>query len=316
MTDFQINDADLAGFKGKVAVITGTNWAHWFYSYSRLNFTGGSSGIGLATVDLLQSLGAVVVSGDIQDPPVKSDLLFVKTDVRSWTDLASLFKAAKDKHGRVDYVFANAGIGPRADYLNLGVDENGDVQEPNKDTLDINFSSVVNTVTLGAHYLKSNAEGGSIVIMGSSTGLHPVRAVDYCKIMRRPHASINHWLVTSASAKAGIIGFGRSFSKLVEVAGLPIHVNTLAPSWTATQVLPDLKDLLAAVSQNCQSTEVVARAVAYLMATKSRNGDLIFVCDGKYTEIEKSILAPAYESIKGTSLSDDAVLAKVMALAG
>jgi hypothetical protein len=52
------------------------------------------------------------------------------------------------------------------------------------------------------------------------------------------------------------------------------------------------------------------------MATKSRNGDLLFVCDGKYSEIEKSILAPAYESIKGTSLSDDAVLAKVMALAG
>jgi hypothetical protein len=110
----------------------------------------------------------------------------VKTDVRSWTDLANLFKAAKDKHGRIDYVFANAGIGPRADYLNLAVNENGDVQEPNKDTLDINFSSVVNTVTLGAHYLKSNAEGGSIVIMGSSTGLHPVRAVDYCMSPSRP----------------------------------------------------------------------------------------------------------------------------------
>jgi hypothetical protein len=153
---------------------------------AKLIFAGGSSGIGLATVDLLQSLGAVVVSGDIQEPPVKSDLLFVKTDARSWTDLTILFKAAKDKHGRVDYVFANAGIGPRADYLNLAVNENGDVQEPNKDTLDINFSSVVNTVTLGAHYLKSNAEGGSIVIMGSSTGLHPVRAVDYCKSPRRP----------------------------------------------------------------------------------------------------------------------------------
>jgi NAD(P)-dependent dehydrogenase (short-subunit alcohol dehydrogenase family) len=112
---------------------------------------------------------------------VKGDFLFVQTDVRSWANLAKLFKAAKDKHGRVDYVFANAGIGPRADYLNLDVDENGDLQEPNKDTLDINFSSVVNTVTLGAHYLKGQAEGGSIVIMGSSTGLHPMRAVDYCE---------------------------------------------------------------------------------------------------------------------------------------
>jgi hypothetical protein len=34
MTDFQINDTDLAGFKGKVAVITGTNWAYECYSCS------------------------------------------------------------------------------------------------------------------------------------------------------------------------------------------------------------------------------------------------------------------------------------------
>jgi NAD(P)-dependent dehydrogenase (short-subunit alcohol dehydrogenase family) len=118
----------------------------------------------------------------------------------------------------------------------------------------------------------------------------------------------------AATAKAGVIGFGRSFARLVEVAGLPIRVNTLAPSWTATQVLPDLKSLLDAVSESCQSPDVVARAVAYLMASKSRHGDLIFVCNGRFTEIEKAVLAPAYEAIKGDSLSDDAVLAKVMAL--
>ncbi|KAF1945261.1 NAD(P)-binding protein [Clathrospora elynae] len=281
MAEFQITDADLTGFAGKVAIITG-----------------GSSGIGLATVELLSSLGCLVVSGDIQAPPAVGEFLFVQTDVRSWTDLTKLFKAAKDKHGRIDYVFANAGIGPRADYLNLAVDEAGELQEPNKDTLDINLNSVVNTVTLAGHYLKENAEGGSIVIMGSSTGLHPVRAADY------------------STAKSGVLGWGRGYARVVEAAGLPIRVNTLAPSWTATQVLPDLKDLLAAVSQACQPTSVVARAVAYLMADKSRHGEVIFVCDGKYTEIEKSVLAPAYETIKGDSLSDDAVLAKVMALAG
>lgn len=40
------------------------------------------------------------------------------------------------------------------------------------------------------------------------------------------------------------------------------------------------------------------------------------MCDGKYREVEKAILAPAYESIKGNTLSDDAVLAKVLALGG
>jgi hypothetical protein len=81
-------------------------------------------------------------------------------------------------------------------------------------------------------------------------------------------------------------------------------------------VLPDLETLLNAVSQGYQSPAIVARAVAYLMATNSRHGDLIYVCEGKFKEIEKSILAPAYETIKGASLSDDEVLAKVQALGG
>jgi hypothetical protein len=132
-------------------------------------------------VELLLSLGATVVSGDIQNPPAEGDFLFVQTDVRKWADLTKLFKAAKDKHGRVDYVFANAGIGPRADYLNLAVGSDGELLPPCPDTVDINLNSVVNTVTLATHYLK--AEGGSIVIMGSSTGLHPMRAVDYCKCL-------------------------------------------------------------------------------------------------------------------------------------
>lgn len=281
MTDFQINDGDLTGFQGKVAIVTG-----------------GSSGIGLATVELLLSLGASVVSGDIQQPPAKGDFLFVQTDVKSWTDLTKLFKAAKDRYGRIDYVFANAGIGPRANYLALEVDEKGDLQEPNKDTLDINLNSVVNTATLAVHHLKEQAEGGSIVLMGSSTSLHPVRAVDY------------------STAKSGVLGFARGFGRLVEAAGLPIRVNCLAPSWTATQVLPDLEMLLKAVAQESQSPAVVARAVAYLMADKSRHGEVIFVCDGKYKEIEKAILAPAYETIKGDGPSDDDVLAKVFALAG
>lgn len=122
------------------------------------------------------------MSGDIQAPPAAhKNALHVQTDVRQWADLTKLFKAAKEKHGRVDYVFANAGIGPRADYLALEVDENGDPKEPNHDTIDINLDSVVKTVTLATHYIKAQPEGGAIVIMGSSTGLHPVRAVDYCK---------------------------------------------------------------------------------------------------------------------------------------
>lgn len=99
----------------------------------------------------------------------------------SWADLSTLFEKAKKRHGRIDHVFANAGIGPRANYLELETDENGDLKEPITEVLDINLKSVINTACLGVHYMKQQPEGGSIVLMGSSTGLQPLRAPDYCK---------------------------------------------------------------------------------------------------------------------------------------
>jgi hypothetical protein len=52
------------------------------------------------------------------------------------------------------------------------------------------------------------------------------------------------------------------------------------------------------------------------MADKSRHGDVIYISDGEYTEIEKAVLWPAYESIKGEGKpSDDEVLRRILALA-
>ncbi|KAH6645031.1 short chain dehydrogenase [Truncatella angustata] len=283
MAEFQIKDQDLTSVEGKVVVLTG-----------------GSSGIGLATVELLLSLGASVVSGDIQAPAEKPSgaFTFVKTDVTKWSDLVALFKQAKETYGRIDAVFANAGLGPRADYLSTEVDENGDLKEPTYALFDVSLKGVINTATLAIFYLRQQAEGGSIVINGSSTGLQRVRAVDY------------------STAKHGTLGLGRSLTALTSAAGLPIRVNTLTPTWTDSQVLPNLKGLLAAINVDLQPASVVARAAALMIADKSRHGNVIYIERGTYKEIDDAVLLPAHANQiigEGYPFEDD-VLARVQAL--
>lgn len=142
---------------------------------------GGSSGIGLATVNTLLSQGASVVNADLQPPAqqLEGAYTFVQANVAVWADLVVLFKNTKEIYGRVDHVFANAGVGPRINYLSTEVDENGDLKEPSHELLDVNLKGVINTATLAIHYMRDQPEGGSIVINGSSTGLQRIRAVDY-----------------------------------------------------------------------------------------------------------------------------------------
>ncbi len=78
--------------------------------------TGGSTGIGAATVEILSKAGAKVVLGDTnkdageQLSKEHSAITFVQCDVTSYTDLYKLFKTAYDQHGRVDHAISCAGI--------------------------------------------------------------------------------------------------------------------------------------------------------------------------------------------------------------
>ncbi|KAJ4130238.1 hypothetical protein NW768_007221 [Fusarium equiseti] len=283
MAEFTIQDEQLTGLRGKVIILTG-----------------GSSGIGLATVDYLLNLGASVVSGDVQPPPKQHEgsFTFVKTDVSVWSDLVALFKKAKEVYGRIDHVFANAGLGPRADYLSMQTDDNGDLIEPNHALFDVSLKGALNTCVLAIYHLRQQAEGGSIVIMGSTTGLQRVRAVDY------------------STAKHGVIGLGRGLVPLIDAAKLPIRVNTLAPSWTDSSVLPDLKTLLGAINVDLQPASVVSRCVAFLMADNSRNGQLVHIELGKYKEIDEAILLPMWGKIKSDNVPwEDDVLRRLGELA-
>lgn len=266
-------------------------------------------------MDYLLNLGASVVSGDVQPPPKQHEgsFTFVKTDVSVWSDLVALFKKTKEVYGRIDHVFANAGLGPRADYLSMQTDDNGDLIEPNHALFDVSLKGALNTCVLAIYHLRQQPEGGSIVIMGSTTGLQRVRAVDYCKLfISQPKPN----LTIPATAKHGVIGLGRGLVPLIDAAKLPIRVNTLAPSWTDSSVLPDLRTLLGAINVDLQPASDVSRCVAFLMADNSRNGQLVHIELGKYKEIDEAILLPMWGKIKSDNVPwEDDVLKRLSELA-
>ena len=80
--------------------------------------TGGTSGIGLATAQRFAAEGAkVVVTGRRQAElgaavkDIGGSAVGVRGDVANLSDLDRLYATVKEKHGRVDVLFANAGAG-------------------------------------------------------------------------------------------------------------------------------------------------------------------------------------------------------------
>ncbi|KAK4543155.1 hypothetical protein LTR36_005933 [Oleoguttula mirabilis] len=277
MTEFTIKDNDFASLAGKSVVVTG-----------------GSSGIGLATAKLLLDIGASVVSGDLNPPPIEHEkLAFVETDVAQWTDLKSLFKRAKDLHGRIDHVFANAGISGRADYMADQFDEDGELLEPSIVTYDINLRGMINTSYLGIHYMRhQEPAGGSVVVTASASSFQRFRITDY------------------TVAKHGVLGFLRGMVPNLKTSGLPIRINALSPSWTVTGMVPEA--IVHALGAGVQTPEVVARSAVLLMADESRNGQLIYSWEGRYMEIEEGKLLKAGAEIVRDAKGDDAALERLI----
>jgi NAD(P)-dependent dehydrogenase (short-subunit alcohol dehydrogenase family) len=83
--------------------------------------TGGASGIGLATVQRLLSLGALVAVADLPKTtpetleslkPSREYFFYQSTDVASRTSCASFIDHVIQKFGRVDGLVNNAGVIP------------------------------------------------------------------------------------------------------------------------------------------------------------------------------------------------------------
>lgn len=233
----------------------------------------------------------MVVGSDLNTSPTShSNFTFVQVNVTKWNELVKLFKTAFEKHGRINHVYANAGISNKANYLEDRFDADGELLEPDHLVFDINLKAVVNTAYLAIHYIKKNPQGGSIALIGSTSSFQQFRVADY------------------GSAKHGVLGLMRGLVPLLEQANLPIRVNLVAPSWTVTGLVPPEVE---AAGKKTQPPEVVGKQVALLMADEKRNCNLIYSYAGKQKEIEQTIFKKALEEVLDGEVGDDIVVKRL-----
>jgi NAD(P)-dependent dehydrogenase (short-subunit alcohol dehydrogenase family) len=182
----------MARLSGKVAVVTG-----------------GNSGIGLATAKRFREEGArVAISGRNQktlDEAVKTiggDVLAVRADVSKLSDLDKFYMAVADKFGKIDILFANAGIAkfaPFAESTEALFDE----------TFGINVKGVFFTIQKALPLLN---EGAAIIINSSVVNQTGVQS-----------ASIY------AATKAAVRSFARTLTTELVDRGLRINVVSPGP---------------------------------------------------------------------------------------
>jgi NAD(P)-dependent dehydrogenase (short-subunit alcohol dehydrogenase family) len=184
--------------EGKVAVITG-----------------GNSGIGLATARRFVAEGAhVFITGRRQaalDQAVKligRNVTAVQGDVSNLTDLDRLYATVREQKGRIDVLFANAGVG---DFAPLG-----EITEEHFDWIfGINVRGLLFSVQKALPLLR---EGGSIILNASIASIKAPPAMSvYC------------------ASKAAVRSFARGWT--ADLKDRKIRVNTLSPGWIDTPII-------------------------------------------------------------------------------
>jgi NAD(P)-dependent dehydrogenase (short-subunit alcohol dehydrogenase family) len=176
--------------------------------------TGGNSGIGLATARLFKAEGAeIIITGRNQETlaaaakELGANVLAVKADVTEAGEAEATVKAAIDRFGKIDIVFANAGIG--------GVTPVGQTKlDAFESIMRTNVTSVFLTVQAAAPHLGT---GASVILNGS---VHAVLGV--------PGFS------AYAASKAGVRAMTRVLAS--ELAPRGIRVNAVVPGATRTPI--------------------------------------------------------------------------------
>ncbi|HET7185830.1 MAG TPA: SDR family oxidoreductase [Terriglobales bacterium] len=190
--------------------------------------SGGSRGIGAATVKMFVAAGAKVLFNYQQNRSAADEVIgecgeercaAVQADLRNIESSHALIEQAVKRFGGVDILVANHGIWPAED---VEVDRMTNRQW--HDTVAINLDSVFGLVKHAVGQMKKGGRGGHIVLVSSTAGQRgEAFHCDY------------------AATKGAVISMVKGLS--TELARDRIRVNCVAPGWVDTDMAaPALND--------------------------------------------------------------------------
>jgi NAD(P)-dependent dehydrogenase (short-subunit alcohol dehydrogenase family) len=221
--------------------------------------TGGNSGLGLATAERFVAEGAhVFITGRRQvelDAAVRRigrNTTGVQGDVASLADLDRLYATVRQQKGRIDVLFANAGMGT--------LQPLGAITEEGFDTMfDVNVKGLVFTVQKALPLFQ---DGGSIILNASSAASTGAAGFG-----------------VYGATKAAVRSFARNWS--LDLKARKIRVNAISPGVIPTPgyanlglVGEPLKQFIAALVMSIPMGRIgeadeVAKAVAFLASDES-----------------------------------------------
>lgn len=183
--------------------------------------TGGASGLGYAFASILAGAGATVIVADwnpatlersVAALAAESDSIVAgeQLDVSDQAAVTECVDAIVAAHGRLDIVFANAGVARgRSPMFPEGELDEMSMADYNA-LIDVNLHGVVYTAMAAARPMKRQ-KSGSIVITASTAGLR-----------NDPYTPYSYTI-----AKAGVINFTRQAAH--DLARWGVRVNAIAP---------------------------------------------------------------------------------------
>lgn len=147
--------------------------------------------------------------------------VFHKTDVTNYSQLAATFEAVFNAEGRLDFVYANAGIKETDDLYAVATDSKPP-RPLNMLTMELNIISVINQSYLASHYMQLSPHGGkgaNLVMTGSAGSVY---ALDSAPMY--------------AASKFGVLGFNFSIAKVFK-RKFGIRVNCVLPAPVMTNLI-------------------------------------------------------------------------------